>query len=260
LKLLPGAPTVLVIAGHDPTGGAGVDADREALEAGGAASREIVTAYTEQDGVRVRAVRPRDPRAWLAEAREVLADPAGGVRVVKVGLLPGADHVYALAELAHESPCTFVVDPVLRASGGEVFLDAEGIRALCVELLPTGPVLTPNLPEAEALTGMDGLAGASEDAMAARVRAGARLLELGAAAVLVKGGHGTEDPVRNLVLALGSDPAWTEHRRVLGGTLHGSGCRYASSVAAGLARGASLVAAARAASGYVAGLLTIPAD
>ena len=248
-------PRVLVVAGRDPTGGAGVDADREALEAHGVRAELVVTADTDQDGVWVRAVRPRDPDEWLAEARTALSE-LPRPRVVKTGLLPGARHVRALAELAREAEGTFVVDPVLRASGGEVFLDESGVRALLEELLPTGPVLTPNLPEAAELAGLSSdLCDASDAAFEARIEAATRLLARGAAAVLLKGGHGREDPVRNLVLAFGDDPVWTEHPRLVGRSLHGSGCRYASAVAAGLARGASVAEAARAASEYVAGLL-----
>lgn len=235
-------PRVLVVAGHDPTGGAGVDADREALAAHGAEMLEVVTARTEQDGLHVRALGARDPEEWLAEARAALA---AGPAAVKAGLLPGADHVRAFGRLADElGGVPVVVDPVLAASGGEPFLDDAGIAALVEELFPRGPVLTPNLPEAVRLTGLE------DPVDAARA-----LLERGASAVVLKGGHGGEDPVRDLVLAAGAEPVWHEHARVPGRSLHGSGCRHASALAAGLAAGLPLAAAAAAAGLYVLGLI-----
>lgn len=242
---------MLVLAGRDPTGGAGVDADREALEAHGVRAEPVVTADTDQDGVHVFAVRPRDPLAWLDEAYRALE--RSGARVVKTGLLPGAEHVRLVAELARETGCTFVVDPVLGASGGEPFLDAAGVRALVEELLPTGPVLTPNLPEAAALADVDEeLAGADEAALLARTRVALRLVDRGARAVLLKGGHGREDPVVDLVVAADRRPVRIRHARRVGRSLHGSGCRYASVVAARLALGATLEDAAETAAAYVA--------
>ncbi len=238
-------PRVLVVAGHDPTGGAGVDADREALEAHGAEMIEVVTARTDQDGTRVRSIGARDPEAWLAEARTELArEPVA----VKSGLLPGADHVRALARLLDElEGIPVVVDPVLSASGGEPFLDDAGVAALVEELLPRGPVLTPNRPEARRLTGLDDPLDAAK-----------ALLERGAAAVVLKGGHADEDPVRDLVLERDAEPVWCSHPRVPGRSLHGSGCRHASALAAGLAAGLPLAEAAAAAGRYVRGLLAAP--
>ena len=239
---------VLVVAGHDPTGGAGVDADREALEALGASAVCVVTADTDQDGRRVRAIRPRDPGAWLAEARAKLAEPP---RALKTGLLPGAEHVAAAARLVGElGPAVpAVVDPVLAASGGEPFLDEAGIEALLAELVPLGVILTPNLPEAARLSGLD--PADLETGEGGRLEAARRLLALGAGAVVVKGGHGNEDPVRDLVAWGGGEAAWAEHPRVRGAGLHGSGCRFASALAAGLAAGEALDRAAARAGRWV---------
>ncbi len=232
-------PRLLVVAGHDPTGGAGVDADREAAEAFGAEARCVVSARTDQDGARVRAVLPRAPEEWLAEAQEVLAlrEPP---RALKSGLLPGEAHVLAFAGLVRaarerEPALPVVVDPLLSASGGEVFLDELGARVLLAELVPLDVVLTPNLREAARLTGADALEiGRDPDLRRAVARA---LLDLGARAVLLKGGHGLEDPVRDLCWERGLEPRWHEHPRLPGRGLHGSGCRYATAVAAQLARG-----------------------
>ncbi len=250
MSSIPRSASILVVAGRDPTGGAGVDADREAAHAHGVEAELVVTADTDQDGVRVHGVYPRDPKVWLAEARSALAR---GPRALKSGLLPGADHVAAFAELVREvRGLPLVVDPVLAASGGEVFLDAAGIAVLLEELFALGPIVTPNLGEAArlALLPIEALA-----LPGGRVRAAELLLERGAAAVLVKGGHGAEDPVLDLVFERGRAPRWHAHPRAKRGSLHGSGCRYASAVAAGLASGRSVWDAAETAGRYVGSLV-----
>ena len=230
---------LLVVAGKDPTGGAGVDADCEAAEAFGAEARCVVSADTDQDGVRVKAVRPRDPQVWTVEAYKELT-LVERPRALKSGLLPGAAHVRAFAALVgvarvRDPELPAVVDPLLAASGGEVFLDDEGRRALLDELLPLGVVLTPNLGEAARLSETDPLAIACDPE--ARREVARILLERGARAVLLKGGHGTEDPVQDLCWERGENPRWHEHARIPGRGMHGSGCRYATAVAALLARG-----------------------
>jgi len=248
------ARRILVLAGHDPTGGAGVDADREAALAHGVIADCVVTAETEQDGVRVSAIRPRDPASWLEEARAWLREYGSRAPVVvKTGLLPGAAHVRALVEFAEgASDLTLVVDPVLAASGGETFLDEEGLSVLRRELLPLGPILTPNLPETARLVSR---LPSEFDVLEQRVAAGEQLLEWGVRAALIKGGHGEEDPVRDLIVQREQSPIWHEHPRVPGASLHGSGCRYASSVAAELAKGSALDAAAKVAGRHLAALL-----
>lgn len=243
---------VLVVAGHDPTGGAGVDADREALARAGLPAACVVTAWTSQDGRRVRALGARPVASWLVEARARLA-PAP--LALKAGLLPGAAHVRAFAALVDELAAAgerppVVVDPVLAASGGEPFLDAEGRVALLDELVARGVVLTPNLPEAAALAGRDEEELARSDE--ARVAAARALVDRGARAVVLKGGHAREDPARDLVLERDGAPLWLAHARVPGARLHGSGCRFASALCAGLARGRPLAEAAREAGEWLA--------
>lgn len=251
-------PRVLIVAGHDSSGGAGVDADREAAERFDVDATCVVTAWTRQEGGRVHAVDARAPDEWLAEAHAGLAPSRAGPAALKAGLLPGADHVRAFARLIDEArradeALPVVVDPVLAATGGAGFLDEEGVAALLAEIVPRGVVLTPNVPEAARLVGRtpDELA----QSLSARVAAAVALLERGARAVVLKGGHGDEDPVRDLVLERGGEPRWGGHARVPGGSLHGSGCRYATALAAGLARGVALGAAAERAGRWVAGAI-----
>lgn len=261
----PRRARVLVVAGHDPsyrgpTGGAGVDADREALERQGVEAVCVVSAWTEQDGTRVRALRPRPPEDWLGEARRAAREP---IQALKSGLLPAAAAVRALAclvdELRRAAPeLPVVVDPVLAATGGEPFLDEPGLAALRAELLPRRVILTPNLPEAARLTGLP-LARLQSD-RSLRLEAAQALLALGARAVLLKGGHAADDPAQDLCLERDAPPLWLPHPRLPGARLHGSGCRYASTVAAALALGRGLPEAAATASAALrALLLALPA-
>ncbi len=264
----PGRAWILVVAGQDPTRGAGIDADREAAERFGVEARCIVTARTDQDGLRVRSIGARPVGHWLQEAREALGagaegDPgaARGPAALKSGLLPGAGAVRAFAALVEDvtrvrGPLPIVVDPLLAASGGEVFLDERGTEALLDELLPRGPIVTPNLPEAARLTGVP--LPELQASPAARVQAAERLLERGARAVLLKGGHAPGPEVRDLVLERAREPVWCIRER-RSGRLHGSGCRYATAVAAQLARGLALAEAAAAAGGWLGELLAVRA-
>lgn len=245
---------ILVVAGHDPSGGAGVDADRAAAVRFGVEAECVVTAWTDQDGERVRSIQPRAIPDWLEDARYALASPIGAL---KSGLLPSADAVRALATLidesAHARAVPVVVDPVLAAAGGESFLDDAGIAALLAELPPRGVILTPNLPEAARLTGLE--LEHLEVRHEARESAARALLALGCRAVVLKGGHASDSPARDLVLERDGAPVWLEHERVPGARLHGSGCRFASALAAQLALGAGLPRAAEEAGRWLSGLL-----
>jgi hydroxymethylpyrimidine/phosphomethylpyrimidine kinase len=245
---------VLVVAGHDPTGGAGVDADRAAAVRFGVEAECVVTAWTEQDGTRVQRTEPRPVEDWLEDARYALAAPIGAL---KSGLLPSAAAVRAFAtlidEIARQRAVPVLVDPVLAASGGEPFLDRAGVEALLAELLARGVVLTPNLPEAVRLTGLP-----LEDLQAraeARESAARALLTRGCRAVVLKGGHAADSPARDLVLERERDPVWLEHARIPGARLHGSGCRFATALAAQLARGVELSRAAAEAGRWLEELL-----
>lgn len=246
---------LLVVAGHDPSfgpdGGAGVDADREAAGRFGLPIVCVVSAWTDQHAGSVRSIGARSPASWLAEARAALRPRP---LALKAGLLPGAEHVRAFATLVRElgeerERPPVVVDPVFAASGGEPFLDAVGRAVLLDELLPLSVVLTPNLPEAALALGLAPEALAEREA---RLRAARELLGRGARAVVLKGGHAADDPVADLVLERGAEPRWCEHPRVPGPGLHGSGCRFATALAALLARGDALPDAALAAGRWLA--------
>ncbi len=245
---------VLVLAGRDPTRGAGVDADLEALLAAGASGHALVTNETQQDGRRVQRVDPVPVAVWSAAARAAFGPDT---RVVKTGLLSSAEQIDAVLELVsawrRERPdLIVVVDPVLAASGGEVFLDERGRARLLACLGGLAPILTPNVPELAALTARPFEELAAEPS--AREVAARTLIERGARAVCAKGGHGCEEPLVDLVVEADRITRLVRERHV-GRRLHGSGCRYASFLAGALALGADLPSAAQAAGAWLGRLV-----
>ena len=246
-------PLVLCIGGTAPNG-PGLAADEEAVLASGGRFAGVVTAATAQDEEGVQELGERPSWRWRYEAMEALAVENPGV--VKTGLLPGVEHLRELrgllGQLRFDAPgLPWVLDPVLAASSGHVFMAEDGVAELR-ELLTLGPVVCPNLGEAAALTGVS-LPVLEEDP-ASRLLAAQRLLEAGVAGVVLKGGHGREDPLRELVWEREGAPTWLERPR-LAGSIRGSGCRHAAHLATGLAQGRSLEEAARGAGTWVATLL-----
>lgn len=224
----PSAVSVLVCAGVDSSGRAGLDADREAVGAAGGSALPVATTRTVQEGMAVLAIEPRAVETWEAEASDLLRSGPGAI---KFGLLSDAAAVGGAARIASAARSLglpVVVDPVLSASSGERFLDPAGTRAL-VEALPAlGVVLTPNLGELAELAGTPELEHGTD--LEARIAAAYGLVERGARAVAVKGGHGGEDPVVDLLVsAAGVHRA--ERPRHPGPGIRGSGCRFASYLA-----------------------------
>jgi len=224
-------PLVLVCAGLDPTGGAGLLADLEALAAAGARGWAVATALTAQGPRGARAMEPARPAMLLAQVDALLDGSRELPRAVKTGMLGSGANAAALAERLSRRPLariSLVVDPVLAASSGLPLLDASGARRALDALLARAALATPNWPELEALSGWS--LGSEEEAVRA-----AR--ELPARAVLVKGGHREGAPVDLLVR--GRSVIRIRGRR-RPGTARGTGCRLASATAGFLARGLDL--------------------
>lgn len=240
---------VLCIGGTAPNG-PGLSADEEAVLAAGARFVGVATAHTDQGPDGLRELGARESWRWRYEALEAVSieNPVA----VKTGLLPGVEHVQELAglmgQLRFDAPgVPWVLDPVLGSTLGDVFLGEEGVRALR-GLLALGPLVTPNLPEAARLTGVEEQVLVEDPG--ARLVAAQRLVQGGAAGVILKGGHGGEDPLQELVLMAGEAPLWLERPRRSGG-LRGSGCRHASFLAAALGLGKDPGMAAREAGEWV---------
>jgi hydroxymethylpyrimidine/phosphomethylpyrimidine kinase len=235
---------VLIIAGSDSGGGAGIQADIKTVTALGGYAATAVTAVTVQNTLGVSAVHPIPAAVVEAQARAVLDDI--GADAIKVGMLGDAAIVEAVARVIDSAPgVPSVVDSVMVAKGGESLLSAEGARALKALLVPRAALLTPNAPEAAALTGLT--VETTEDLR----RAGEALLKAGAGAVLMKGGHIAGDEVIDLLLTPQGETLFSGPRIVTRHT-HGTGCTLASACAVGLAQGLALEAAVARAWGYVA--------
>jgi hydroxymethylpyrimidine/phosphomethylpyrimidine kinase len=226
-------PTVLSIAGSDSGGGAGIQADLKAFAACGVHGTTAITAITAQNTVGVAAVEAVAPAMIVAQVRAVAEDI--GIDAVKVGMLGTVETVDAVVEaLGPLGEAPVVIDPVMVAESGAELLDEPARRALVERLLPLAAVVTPNIPEARALTGA-GERDSQED-LAREV------LALGPRAVVVTGGH--SERVVDLFYD-GADAAAIDGQRHPGGAAHGSGCTHSSALAAFLAHGDSPLEAAR---------------
>jgi hydroxymethylpyrimidine/phosphomethylpyrimidine kinase len=250
-------PRLLTIAGSDSGGGAGIQADLKTFAAHGAYGMSAVTAVTVQNTLGVTAVHPVPPEIVAAQIDAVLDDI--GADAIKIGMLGNAEFIRAVAARLrfHRGSETggipVILDPVMVAKGGAPLLEDAAVTALVEELLPLATVVTPNLPELARLTG---LPVASEGN---RRRAAEALAESGPA-VLAKGGHAvpagdSEDgDVVDLLLAEGTWHRFV-HPRLAVRSTHGTGCTLAAALAARLAAGEPLPAAAAGAIEYVAGAI-----
>lgn len=233
---------VLIIAGSDSGGGAGIQADIKAVTAMGGYAATAITAITVQNTLGVHGVHPLPLDLIEAQARAVLDDI--GADAIKTGMLGSVAVVERVAAILDTSNAPAVVDPVMVAKGGAALLDDNAVQAVRALMVPRAALLTPNAPEAEALTG---IVVADLDGQR---RAGAALLELGARAVLMKGGHVPGQTVVDL-LVTASGETLLEGPRIATTSTHGTGCTLASAIAAGLALGRPLEVAVAEAWAYV---------
>ena len=231
---------VLVIAGSDSGGGAGIQADIKTVTALGGYAMTAVTALTAQNTLGVRGIHPVPPAFLRLQIDCVLEDI--GADVVKTGMLGDEATIETVAGRVAGLP--LVVDPVMVAKGGARLLDAGALGALVARLLPLATVLTPNLPEAELLTGL------SIGSVAAMRAAATHLLGLGPRAVLLKGGHLPGEAVTDLLATADCMESFSAPRIATAHT-HGTGCTLASALATFLAQGRDLPAAVAGARAYV---------
>jgi len=235
-------PTALTIAGSDSGGGAGIGADLKVFSALGVYGTCAITAVTAQNTRAITAQAALEPSLVAAQIRAVLEDI--GAAAVKTGMLGNGEIVVAVAlELERWRPPHLVVDPVLRASTGAELLVGRAVDALKRQLLPLAEVITPNLPEAEALVGRT-LVSESDIRDAAR-----EMLDFGCSAVLVKGGH-RSGPAED-VLFDGHTFEVLRAERLNAPFTHGTGCTFSAALTAELAKGADLFSAARSAKVFV---------
>ncbi|WOE33018.1 MULTISPECIES: hydroxymethylpyrimidine/phosphomethylpyrimidine kinase [unclassified Acinetobacter] len=236
-------PTVICFSGLDPSGGAGLQADIEAIGQSGAHAAIACTALTIQNSQQVFGFEATSRELLLAQANAVVTDLP--IKCVKSGMLGTTDNIAALAEFLRQHPdYLYVLDPVLVAnSGGSLGNQATLVKAFA-ELIPLATVITPNTVELRALSGEQDLQKATE-----------KLFKMGAKAVLVKGGHeDTPDYIRNMLFEHNQLIADTTCPR-LPGEYHGSGCSLASFIAGRLALGDPLKVAVQHAEVWLFGVL-----
>lgn len=234
----------LTIAGSDSGGGAGIQADLKAFSALGVYGASVITAVTAQNTQAVTAVHGIPLDVIAAQIEAVLDDLT--VDAIKIGMLATPEIIATVADglAGHQIP--MVLDPVMVAKSGDRLLADNAVDALRTRLIPTATLLTPNLPEAAVLNGQPEADGT--DTMLAQGRA---LLDLGAGAVLMKGGHADGEICTDLLLTRNAEPLWLKARRIETRNTHGTGCTLSASIAAGLAKGLALPEAVAAAHAYL---------
>jgi hydroxymethylpyrimidine/phosphomethylpyrimidine kinase len=244
----------LTIAGSDPTGGAGLQADLQVFRAFGVHGAGVLTALTVQDTAKVHRVLPIFPNVVLEQLRVLLADLTP--HAVKIGMLATDDVARSVVLGLHgleraATPVPIVLDPVLHASDGTRLLEPRA-RGVLEELIGRSAITTPNLLEASEITGCDVPTEEGIEAAAC-----ALVTNLGAAAALVKGGHRDGPPDDLFVVREGGSASltWLRGERIDAGRVHGTGCALASAIAAGLARGVELREAVERARRFVANAL-----
>jgi hydroxymethylpyrimidine/phosphomethylpyrimidine kinase len=234
-------PVVLAIGGFDPSAGAGIAADLKTIAAHNCYGVAAITALTIQNTTGVSKVHPMDPTVIKDTILALMAD--GRVKAVKIGMLAKRANVEVVREILEANPeLPAVLDPIVHSASGAELLDSKGFEALRGSLLSRATVVTPNMEEAAALTG---LKVENVDGMKA---AAAKLLEMGARAVVVTGGH-LDKPADVFLDASGGETFSVE--RVKPDNTHGTGCAFSSAIAANLALGRQLPDAVMMAKAYV---------
>ncbi|MGJ8562062.1 MAG: bifunctional hydroxymethylpyrimidine kinase/phosphomethylpyrimidine kinase [Alphaproteobacteria bacterium] len=235
-------PRVLIIAGSDSGGGAGIQADIKTCAAFGVYSATAITAVTAQNTLGVQRVEVLSAELVRAQIQSVMSDI--GADVIKIGMLGSKEIIDVVAEEIADVEALVVLDPVMVSTSGSALLEPDAVEALKTKLIPLCDVITPNVPEAELLTGM------KIEAMEDLSKAGEKLLEMGAYAALMKGGHLKGKTLVDVLVSEDGASMMTGPR-IHSRHTHGTGCTLASAVAAGLAQDTPLEAAVMAARDFV---------
>jgi hydroxymethylpyrimidine/phosphomethylpyrimidine kinase len=241
-------PVALTIAGSDSGAGAGIQADLKTFCAHGVYGCSVLALVTAQNTVGVAALQQLPPDLLRAQLDAVFSDFR--VAGAKSGALGSAAAIAALVEYLRELPALppLVVDPVMISKHGSLLLDNDAVAVLRTRLLPLASVVTPNLPEAAALSGLAEISSRGEMEQAAQ-----RIADCGCSAVVVKGGHRAEDAADLLWTPAGA--LWLEGAHIDSPHTHGTGCTFSAAITAGLARGLALADSVAAAKEYVAGAI-----
>jgi len=237
-------PIALTIAGSDPSGGAGIQADLKTFAAFGVYGATVLTALTAQNTMGVSGVFPVPPDFIAAQFHSVTSDLQ--ISAIKTGMLGDAPTVELVARLLSEIPSVpVIVDPVMVATSGDVLLAPEAVEAVRTSLIPRALLVTPNIPEAATL--LDVEPAASEAEMRAQAKA---LMKFGCGAVLIKGGHAEGSDALDILFD-GKEHHALRRTRIETRNMHGTGCTLSAAIAANVALGARLDAAVAAGKDFV---------
>jgi len=243
--------TVLSIAGSDPSGGAGIQADLKAMTMNGVYAMAAITALTAQNTLGVTGIRSVDPEFLALQLDAVFRDIPPDA--VKTGMVGSGALIRVIADkLRQYGAKNIVVDPVMVATSGASLMQTDALAALTADLLPLAALVTPNIPEARVLAQMEIRDRADMEAAAGRIAAGC------GCAVLLKGGHSVSD-ADDLLYAEGR-AVWFSGKRIPNPNTHGTGCTLSSAIAANLAKGWPLPEAVRRAKDYISGALAAMLD
>ena len=243
--------TALTIAGSDCSGGAGIQADLKTMTTNGVYAMSVITALTAQNTTGVRAIQETTPAFLKQQIDAIFEDIFPDA--VKIGMVANSELIRVIAErLRFYKAKNIVVDPVMVATSGSALMKNDAVHTLIEELLPIAALVTPNIPEAEILSGLK--IGNKEDMLAAAKKIG----DTYHCSVLLKGGHSINDA--NDLLYADGEMVWFEGRRIDNPNTHGTGCTLSSAIAANLAKGFSLTESVQKAKDYISGALSAMLD
>ena len=243
--------TALTIAGSDCSGGAGIQADIKTMTMNGVYAMSAITAMTAQNTTGVKAIQESTPEFLKQQLDAVFEDIYPDS--VKIGMVSSSALIRVIADrLRYHKAQNIVVDPVMVASSGSALMKSEAVRALTEELLPVASLVTPNIPEAQVLSGM--IIESKED----MITAARQISDSCHCAVLLKGGHSINDA--NDLLYANGELVWFEGKRIDNPNTHGTGCTLSSAIASNLAKGYSLAESVKRAKEYISGALSAMLD
>ena len=238
--------TALTIAGSDCSGGAGIQADIKTMTMNGVYAMSAITALTAQNTTGVRAILESTPEFLAQQIDAVFEDIRPDA--VKIGMVASTELIRVIADrLRYYHATNIVVDPVMAATSGSALMKTDAVQTLISELLPLATVVTPNIPEAQVLSGLT-IETRSDMETAAKKISGSH-----GCAVLLKGGHSISDA--NDLLYDEGEFTWFEGKRIDNPNTHGTGCTLSSAIASNLAKGFSLTESVRRAKDYISGAL-----
>ena len=243
--------TALTIAGSDCSGGAGIQADLKTMTTNGVYAMSVITALTAQNTTGVRAIQETTPAFLKQQIDAIFEDIFPDA--VKIGMVANSELIRVIAErLRFFDAKNIVVDPVMVATSGSALMKNDAVQTLIEELLPIAALVTPNIPEAEILSGLK-IENREEMLTAAR-----KIGDTYHCSVLLKGGHSINDA--NDLLYADGEMVWFEGRRIDNPNTHGTGCTLSSAIAANLAKGCTLSESVQKAKEYISGALSAMLD